>query len=316
MAQRINSAVVVNPINLFAMAIVPSPRQALDERGLAQQIDWLKTIASRLPYAPDAVLTGHDAVAVIAHALQLGFATRVAHPLGDIIKVPDKEVSAINYLRNNVLHAYALPALVANLLVALREVTPDRVAEFAEGGLPFLRAELMLRHTAAEAVAESRRVVALFVELGLARAGPDGNLRAADRYSPEHAGLELLARSLRHLLRRNYLTIALLTRVGSGGLKRERLEALMQMLTQRLSLLFEFAPPDFYERSTFASYIDTLLETGLVREDADGSLCLHEQTRTWEHYVERLLPADAVLAIRRVAVEQAPAAASVEKREG
>ena len=32
MAQRINSAVVINPINLFAMAIVPSPRQALDER--------------------------------------------------------------------------------------------------------------------------------------------------------------------------------------------------------------------------------------------------------------------------------------------
>src|SRR6185295_8833592 len=54
MAQRINAAVVVNPINLFAMAIVPSPRQALDERGLAQQIEWLATIASRLPYAPDA----------------------------------------------------------------------------------------------------------------------------------------------------------------------------------------------------------------------------------------------------------------------
>ena len=306
MAQRINAAVVINPINLFAMAIVPSPRQALDERGLAQQIDWLKTIASRLPYAPDAVLTAHDAAAAIAHALQLGFATRVAQPLGDIIKVPDQEVSTLNYLRNNVLHAYALPALVANLLVALREVTPERVAEFAEGGLPFLRAELMLHHSPAEAVAESARVVELFVELGLARAGPDGNLRAADRYSPEHAGLELLARSLRHLLRRNYLTIALLTRVGSGTLTRQRLEELMQMLTQRLSLLFEFAPPDFYERSTFASYIDTLLETGLVHEDPDGSLRLHEHTRTWEHYVERLLPADAVLAIRRVAVEQAP----------
>ena len=79
----------------------------------------------------------------------------------------------------------------------------------------------------------------------------------------------------------------------------------MQMLTQRLSLLFEFAPPDFYERSTFAAYIDTLLETGLVREDADGSLHLHERTRIWEKYVERLLPADAVLAIQRVAADPA-----------
>ncbi len=106
MAQRINAAVVVNPINLFAMAIVPSPRQALDERGLAQQIEWLTTIASRLPYSPDAVLVADDPAAAIAQAIALGFATRVAHPLGDIVKVPDKEVSTLNYLRNNVLHAY------------------------------------------------------------------------------------------------------------------------------------------------------------------------------------------------------------------
>ena len=86
----------------------------------------------------------------------------------------------------------------------------------------------------------------------------------------------------------------------------DRLEELMQMLTQRLSMLFEFAPPDFYERSTFASYIDTLLETGLIREDADGSLSLHEHSHTWERYVERLLPPDAVLAIRRVAADRAP----------
>ena len=153
---------------------------------------------------------------MIAHALKLGFATRVAHPLGDVITVPDRQVSTLNYLRNNVLHAYALPALVASLLVGTREATLERVAEFAEGGLPFLRAELMLHHSAGEAVAESKRIVELFLELGLARAGADGTVRAADRYSPEHAGLELLARSLRHLLRRNYLTIALLTRVGSG----------------------------------------------------------------------------------------------------
>jgi glycerol-3-phosphate O-acyltransferase len=310
MAQRINSAVVINPINLVAMAIVPSPRHALDERGLVQQIEWLQAIASRLPYSPHAMLAAVEPPAAIAQALKLGFATRVAHPLGDIIMVPDKQVSTLNYLRNNVLHAYAWPALVANLLVALREATPERVAEFAEGGLPFLRAELMLHHSPGEAIAESRRVVQLFLEMGLARSSQDGKLRAADRYSPEHAGLELLARSLRHLLRRNYLTIALVTRVGSGKLKRERLEELMQMLTQRLSLLFEFAPPDFYERSTFASYIDTLLETGLLREDADGSLSLHEHTRTWERYVERLLPADAVLAIRRVAGDRAPSAAT------
>ena len=305
MAQRINSAVVINPINLFALAIVPSPRHALDERALAQQIAWLQTIAGRFPYSPDAVLAPAEPAAVIAEAEKLGYAKRVPHPLGDVITVPEKEVAALNYIRNNALHAYALPALVANLIVSRRETTPERVAEFAEGGLPFLRAELTLRHTTAEAVAESQRLVELFVELNYARPLADGAVRAADRYSPEHAGLELLARSLRHLLRRNYLTIALLTRFSADGLPRKRLEELMQLLTQRLSLLFEFAPPDFYERSTFASYIDTLIDNGLVDEAADGSLRLHAQARAWEKHVERLLPVDAVIAIRRVAADRA-----------
>jgi glycerol-3-phosphate O-acyltransferase len=301
MAERINSAVVINPINLFALAIVPSPRHALDERALVQQIAWLQTIATRFPYSPEAMLATDDPAAMIAQAEKLGYAKRVAHSLGDIIRVPDSEVAALNYIRNNALHAYALPALVANLIVSRREVTPERVTEFAEGGLPFLRAELMLRHSAEDAVAQSQQLVQLFVELKWARALADGAVRAADRYSLEHAGLELLARSLRHLLRRNYLTIALLTRFSAGGLPRKRLEELMQLLTHRLSLLFEFAPPDFYERSTFASYIDTLIETGLIDASADGSLRLHAQARAWEKHVERLLPADAVIAIRRVA---------------
>ena len=304
MAQRINSAVVVNPMNLFALAIVPSLRHALDERALAQQIAWLQALGRRFPYSPNAVLAADDPPAVIAHAEKLGYAKRVPHPLGDVITVPDREVAALNYIRNNALHAYALPALVASLVVSRREVTPDGVAEFAEGGLPFLRAELTLRHSAEEAVAESRRIVEFFVELKWARPVVDGAVRAADRDSLERAGLELLARSLRHLLRRNYLTIALLNRFAAEGLPRKRLEELMQLLTQRLSLLFEFAPPDFYERSTFASYIDTLIETGLVDEAADGSLRLHAQARAWEKHVERLLPADAVIAIRRVAEDR------------
>lgn len=305
MAQRINAAVVINPINLFAMAIVSTPRHAQDERTLAQQIEWLKVLASRRRYSDDAVLVAHDPAAVIAEAVKLGFATRVAHPLGDIISVPTTQTSTLNYLRNNVLHAYALPALVASLLTGTRDATLDSVAEFAEAAQPFLRAELMLHHSRDEAIAEATLIVDLFVELGLARSGPDGAIRAADRYSTEHVGLELLARSLRHLLRRNYLTLALLTQVGSGKLTRERLEELMQMLTQRLSLLFEFAPPDFYERSTFASYMDDLIETGIVGEDDDGLLDLDERSRKWKRSVERLLPADAVLAIRRVAVEHA-----------
>ena len=304
MAERINSAVVINPVNLFAMAIVSSPRHALDERALLQQTEWLKTIAARLPYSEGATLTEKEPSAAVEEALKLGYATRVQHPLGDVIKVPDDQVPTLNYVRNNVMHVFALPALVASLLAGMRETTPDSIARFCADMQPFLHAELLLHYTPEEAGEQSRRIVELFLEMGFARA-TDGAIRAAERYSPEHAGLELLGRSLRHLLRRDYLTMALLTSVGSGQIKRARLEELMQMLTQRLSLLFEFAPPDFYERSTFGAYFDTLLETGIVREDEDGLLHVDERIRASQRNVERLLPPDAVLAIRRITVDHA-----------
>ena len=301
MARRINAAVVINPISTFAMAIAASPRHALDEHALLQQIGWLGAIESGCRYAVDTVSVAAEPSAVISEAIKLGFAVRVAHPLGDIVKVPDGEVAALNYLRNNVLHAYALPALVASLLTGTRETTIEGIAEFVEAAQPFLRAELMLRHSAEEAAEASKRIVEILVELGLARRSAHAGLRAAERYSTEQAGLELLARSLRHLLRRNYLTIALLMQFGSGRLQRPRLEELMQMFTQRLSMLFEFAPPDFYERSTFGTYVDNLIDAGIIDADGDGFLHLDERSRAWKRSVERLLPPDAVFAIRRVA---------------
>jgi glycerol-3-phosphate O-acyltransferase len=305
MTERINDSVDINPVNLFAMAIASSPRHALDERALLQQIDWLRTLAERLPYADEATLTDRRPEDAVALAIKLGFAVRIAHPLGDVIQVPERQIAAVSYFRNNVLHAFALPALVANLLSGTRESTFDAVADFCASALPFLRAELMLHHTADTVGTEARRVAELFLEMGLVRATPEGALMTAERYSPEHAALELLGRSLRNLIRRNYLTIAILTRVGSGQLKRAQLEDLMQMLTQRLSLLFEFAPPDFYERTAFATYFDTLLETGIVREDADGWLHLDERIRDSQRNFERLLPAEAVTAIRRLTAEHA-----------
>ncbi len=254
---------------------------------------------------PETTLTEEPPSAAIEEAIRLGYATRVPHALGDIIKVPDEQVPMLNYVRNNVMHVFALPALVASALAGVREATPDGIADFCRDMQPFLRAEFMQHYTPEGAADESRRILDLFVEMEFARA-TDGTVRAPSRYSPARGGLELLARSLRNPLRRDYLTMALLTSVGSGRLKRERLEEVMQMLAQRLSLLFEFAPPDFYERSAFAAYFDTLIETGIVREDEDGLLHVDERMRESRRNVERLLPPDAVQAIRRITADHAP----------
>ena len=175
---------------------------------------------------------------------------------------------------------------------------------FVETARPFLRAKLMLHHSAE---GSGRGLAAHRRSLRRARARAHGARRFAargGRFSTERAGLELLARSLRHLLRRNYLTLALLAWRLRTAPQRGRLEELMQMLTHRLSLLFEFAPPDFYERSTFASHIDNPDRVRCHRcGRRRGRLHLGRALARgeWKKRLERLLPADAVFAIQRVA---------------
>ena len=237
------------------MAIVPSPRHALDERALAQQIDWLKTIASRLPYSPDAVLTSErtgrgdrgGAAAGLRHARRAS--ARRYHQGSGRGGRRRSTICATTCCTPMRCPRWSRACSSAH---ARRHVRSHRRVRRRRPAVPACGAHaapLAPRRPSRSRGASST----FFVELGLARTRRRRPVRAPDRYSPEHAGLELLARSLRHLLRRNYLTIALLNARGRrNGCKRQRLEELMQMLTQRLSLLFEFAPPDFYERSTFA----------------------------------------------------------------
>jgi len=143
--------------------------------------------------------------------------------------------------------------------------------------------------------------------------GVDGVLQPPDANSTEAYRLELLARSLRQLLERQYLIVALLTRFGPGQLTRKRLEELVQLLSQRLVLLFESATPDFYDRSALGSSIEMLFESGLVEEDAQGKLGFDDRIRVPGAQVERLLPVDSLQAIQRItSADAVPGAAQRE----
>ena len=304
LACRINSAVVVNPINLLAMALLDTPHQALDQRVLMQQIELLTRLARRVPCSAAMVVSELDPPAILAYGEKLGAAERVPHPLGEIVRVPADQVVLLTYFRNNVQHAFALPALVACLLSRSKGMSVDGLAGLAADMWLLLRAELFLPDDAKQAAGKVGAIVDVLVECGLADRTDEQLVRPPDAGSNGAYRLDLLARSLRQLLERQYLVVALLSRFGSGRLSRPRLETLVQLLSQRLALLFEFATPDFYERAAFSTYVDSLLETGLVGVDESGNLVFDERLRAPAQQVEHLLPPDTLQTIRRIADEE------------
>jgi glycerol-3-phosphate O-acyltransferase len=164
---HINDALVINPVNLLATAMQGASRQAMDAGRLAEQIDLLASLAGRIPYSRRQQLSAMDGAAVIAHAQQQGWIERIAHPLGDIVRVVPRQVPLLAYFRNNVLHAWALPSLVACLVLRDPRITIARMRELTRQLFPFLRAEMFLSWPEATLDARVDACIDLLAELGL-----------------------------------------------------------------------------------------------------------------------------------------------------
>ncbi len=303
-AERINDAAVVTPVNLVASTLLTTPKQAADAQALAAQIGLLQALLAELPYAPRCVGLAGSPMEVLEAAAKLEFVERVAHPLGELWRVRAGVAPQLSYFRNNVLHLFALPSLLACLLARNRRLEGERLAEVCQGIHALLRAELFLRTRDADLPAAIAALVAWFRQRGLVRQREGSSrLAAPEAASAALAQLRWLGEIIRPTLERHFLTLSILQRHGSGRLTRKALEEAGHLLSQRLGLLYAFNAPEFSEKNQFAAFVDTLLESKWLSENADGTLAFDQRIATPVQHAALVLPAEAREAIRRMAGE-------------
>ena len=301
-AKRINEASVLNPVNLIALALLATPRHTADESSLHRLIEHYQALFAEAPYASASIACTLDAPQIVAYTQRLGFVERFSDPLGELIRVTEKQAPLLAYFRNNVLHLFALPAVIACLLSHNRRLGSARMAQAVRGIYVLLRAELFLRWPEAELAVASDAVIVVLVARGLLlRGDPSGSLAAPEPISQEFAELHLLGESIRPLLERYFLTLALLEQHGSGQLTRQALEDSCHHLGRRLELLYEFNSPEFAEKLAFSGFISTLIEAEFLCEDEGGLLHFDHRLMTPLADAELLLSAEARQAIRRMA---------------
>jgi glycerol-3-phosphate O-acyltransferase len=301
LAQRINEAAVINPVNLTALALLATPKHTADEHALQRMIEHYQALAREAPYAPTSVTCDLDPSQIVAYAERLTIVERFADPLGDLIRLREKQAPLLAYFRNNVLHLFALPALVACLLSHNRRLDGARVAQAVSGICSLMRAELFLRWHPDELPAATEAVIGVLLARKLvARSEDSGAVTAPEPISEEFAELRLLGETIRPLLERHFLTLSLLQRHGTGQLTRQTLEKDCHLLAQRLSLLYQFNTPELPERATFSAFITNLIEAEFLREDEKGLLHFDQRLMTPLAHSELVLSVEARQAIRRI----------------
>jgi len=303
-ARHLNEAAAVNPVNLVALALLSTSRLALDERALTRVLDLYLTLLRQVPYSPHTTLPEGDGQALIEHVRSMDLLSEQKDALGRILYLDEANAVLMTYYRNNVLHIFALPALLASFFLSSSRMSRELVGQYVQALYPYLQAELFLRWTPEQLDEVIDQWLGALVEQGLLRFENGVYLRPAPS-SRQFVLLTLLARTITQTLQRFYMATSLLLNSGQGTLSAEELEDLCVMMAQRLSILHGLNAPEFFDKTLFRHFIQTLIRQEVLRPDAQGKLGYHDKlAELAEGVAKRVLSAELRLSIRQVALHR------------
>jgi glycerol-3-phosphate O-acyltransferase len=274
---EINAAASVTPINLVAMAILATPRQALPELDLVRQLELYQRLLRDAPYSPLVTVTPDSGQQMVAYAEAFGLLERQKHPLGDIMRMDAENAVLATYYRNNILHLFAMPSLLACAFVSNTTLRTADIQRLVWRVYPYISAELYLRWDETEVSAVADSLLDTFVRLNLLQGNADrSEWRRPAPTSLDAIRLSVLAQATIQTLERYYLAIALLLQAGSGVITHEALEERCHLMAQRMTVLYGLNSPEFVDKSLFRNFIELLRRRNVIQLSEDKKLLFSE----------------------------------------
>ena len=97
------------------------------------------------PYSPRVTVTDATPAEIVEYGEALKLISRVPQKLGDVVKMSDQSAQLIAYYRNNVLHLFAIPSLVACAFIGNSMLRTEDIQRLAWRVYPYVASELFLR---------------------------------------------------------------------------------------------------------------------------------------------------------------------------
>ncbi|MDH5353599.1 MAG: glycerol-3-phosphate 1-O-acyltransferase PlsB [Gammaproteobacteria bacterium] len=267
----INHAAVINPVNMIATVLLATPRQSIDLIELTEQSALYRQLVESTDVLNSVQFTENiDADQIKTIALKKLLNIR-EHELGDIVFLKPEDSVLMSYYRNNSLHVFIIPALIACCFDNTARVPLEKIVSIIRTLYPFLQAELHLEWEIEELGDLVEKFVNTMVQLELLREGKKG-LRRPERSSRRFVDLHRLILIVQPILERYYMTFIVLWQSAKTPMREAELEQRCHLLAQKVSMLHGINAPDFFDRALFRHFIDTMLELDYLMENEDGSL--------------------------------------------
>lgn len=267
--RHINAAAAANPVNLLALVLLATPRQAMLATDLSRQLAFCRQLLQLAPYSPRMTLTTQSPQQIIDTGTRLGM---LEHRDGGVVALQPAHAASMAYYRNNVLHLLAIPSLLACCFLSNDSLDERDLQRLAWRIYPYIASELFLRWQEDEVEEVVSAYLAALGSTGVLQVDAARRWRAAPAATPEAMQLSLLAQPTLQTIERYYLAIELLRQAGSGNITQAELGKRCQQMAARMLALYGFHSPEFHDRALFDGYLGLLRRRGVIRADGEGRL--------------------------------------------
>lgn len=269
---NLNDSATVNGINLCALAIIADADHTMSfnmlKRCLKLYLILLSCDESRKDLMPD---TNIDTL--ISQALELN--KFHVYYVGDdmkFVRPSHGQTLQLTYFQNNILHLFALPALIANILLRNGHIQRHQVISYTRSLFYFLRHELFV--PVSEAVLDDliNKYLDVFVQGGYIVEREDDILTlSGDGYEE----MLILSASIRLNLIRYLVAVTVLRQIQDGSVTKENFIKLCVELCHHVPSEVTNNSPEFADPIMFNIMCETFIRHRYFKIAEDGTLTIN-----------------------------------------
>ena len=302
MMTHINDAAATNALTLCATALLASRQRALSRDSLVSQIECYLSILKNVPYSSTYTIPTDSAEDLVKHAESLDKFLIESDSMGDIISLDRHQSILMTYYRNNIIHLFALPSLIAQMLIRQRSLSIETIQKNIATLYPFLKKELFLSYDENKLDFVVADIIAELAQQGMIVVEENEITINQSNSQP----LMLLGRTISETLQRYSIALNLL--VQTPELDKAELEQKSQDIAQRLGRLHGINAPEFFDKGVFAAMFTTLKQQQYLDEDGNCDL---EKTKPFAYLLYSMLYPEVRLTIQE-SIHQAEIASENE----
>ncbi|MFA9386307.1 MAG: glycerol-3-phosphate 1-O-acyltransferase PlsB [Vibrio cyclitrophicus] len=289
MMTHINDAAATNALTLCATALLASRQRALSRDSLVSQINCYLSLLKNVPYSDTFTVPKDSAEDLVKHAESLNKFLIESDSMGDIISLDRHQSILMTYYRNNIIHLFALPSLIAQMTIRQRGLSIEAIQNNVAAIYPFLKKELFLSYDESQLEGVVSNIIDELVSQGMIVVS-DNEVTINQSNSQ---ALMLLGRTISETLQRYSIALNLLAE--NPELDKSDLEQKSQDIAQRLGRLHGINAPEFFDKGVFASMFATLKQQQYL--DNDGN-CDLEKTQQFAKLLYSMLYPEVRLTIQ------------------